>query len=249
MKILQLYLYAEINMNTMKFLQHPFLMMIALVAVSTFVGCNDNPESPDGTEVTVPDEGSTYTYSEYKVDAAGTKDDTTEQSVVATVVDSDLTIGGKSNVVMISETFQNGKMDTAYVIYESNGDVSLFLRPGDEVGLDRIWVTIPFASHSAKSFTLNDTIVVSGIMTPASFTIGTKWIVDETVTINGAVMDAWVGQIDVSGTVGSTAPTNSTLEIYFVPEIGYFFRQNKIVSFSLNTTRTVRLLASYSLTN
>ena len=41
-------------MSMLKFSRLPFLMMIALLSVGSFIGCNDDPESPDGTDVVVP---------------------------------------------------------------------------------------------------------------------------------------------------------------------------------------------------
>lgn len=240
-------------MSMLKFTRLPFLMMITLLSVTTFVGCNDDdPEGPDGTEVTVPKKGSTYTYTEYEVDEQGNKDESTEQEVVAEVEATGISIAGRTGALKFSETYEDGESDTAYVVYESNGDMSVLLGIEDLEDVDPIWITIPFGSKTAKNYTLNDTIDDgSGGTVAVSMAINTKYVRAEKATIQGKELDIWVGEITMNGTFpspfGGTITVNSTGTVFFAPEIGYVYKNDDTTSFGLGSSRMIRLLVSYSL--
>ena len=239
-------------MNLLKFSRLPFLMMIALVSIGTFVGCSDDPEAPDGTDVSVPKEGSTYTYTEYDLDDQGNKIDTTEVEVVATVEQTGLSVAGKTDVLEFSDEYEDGTIDTGYVAYESNGDMSMLLSFDDVEDIDPIWVTIPFGSKTAKSYAINETIPDGlGGMDSINLTINTKYLREETATIQGETMDVWVGEMEVTGSLpgifGGTIEVNVTSEVYFVPEIGYVYKTDATESGFGTGSRTIRMLVSYSL--
>lgn len=239
-------------MNMLKFSRLPFLMMIALVSIGTFVGCSDDPEAPDGTEVNVPKQGSTYTYTEYELDDEGNKIDTTEVEVVATVEQTGLSIGGKTGVLEFSDTYEDGTIDTSYVAYESNGDMSVLLSFEDVEGVEPIWGTIPFGSKTAKSYAINDTVDDPVIgMIVVDMAIDTKYLREETASVQGETMDVWVGEVKITGTataaVGGTININSTGEIHFMPEIGYVYKTDDTSSGFGFSSRTIRMLVSYVL--
>ncbi len=230
----------------------PLFLMVALASSSVFVGCSDSdPEGPDGTEVMVPKMGSTYSYTEYEADANGNKDASTEQGVVAKVEATGVSIGGKTGALKFSELYDDGTTDTSYVVYESNGDMTVLLGVGEEVGIDPVWVKIPFGSRSAQTFTLKDSVDFGSGMVPVMMTITTTYLREEKVTIQGTEMDAWVGEVKVTGTLpspfGGTIAINSTGTLHFVPQIGYIYKSDDVSVSPLSTDRTIRLLLSYSL--
>lgn len=237
-------------------------VFIALAAFSIglagLTGCKDDPASPSGGDVNTdaivaPKQGSTYTYAMYETDSTNKKVPGSDQTVVYTVVATNLSLGGKSNVLLFVS--DRSEPDSGYVYYESNGDVSIY-QGSDEGGMEVFsWIKLPFVSRSTINVTLIDTTIneggISGKIKVTSQTTGTG---SEKITVGSEEFKANKATWKLDATFpffGASLTTSSTTTLSFVPKIGFWVKEEGKSTGSLSgvggTNGEVWTLTSYSL--
>lgn len=212
-----------------------FLLFLIVV----IYGCSDSSTNSN-TQPTpslsigqAPKAGSWYKFTDVPIDTNGTLMPGNAYWEIDSVVQSDLTIFGKSNVILVSTTTQlNNVPDSTYFSFESNGDVSMIALNSGSIN----WLTLPFAS---KTLTIHYTdTIINGIQAITADTI--ENIGTETFFVNGAQLTASKIRLSTyskSVILGTEYVLYSTSTMGFCSSIGYFIHLNiapqKIGQFSL----------------
>lgn len=225
------------------------------VGLATLTGCKSDPASPGNDvntdPIVAPKQGSTFTYNVYKTDSTNKKVPGSDETVIYTVVSTNLTLGGKSNVLL----FTSDRSDSGYIHYESNGDVAIY-QGSDEGGVEVFsWITLPFVSRATRNETLIDTTLsegpFSGKVKVTSQTTGTGTekikVGTEELKTNKAT---W--KLDVTiPFFGTSVTSTSTSTFAFHPKVGFWVKQesqsNAVLSGVGGTSGEVMTLTSYSL--
>lgn len=205
-------------------------VFISLVVVLSSCGKED-PSAP--ISFVQPKEGSTYTYDQYATDTlnalpiASSRDTT-----VATFMQVGKSLFGKTNVSMIITEDRNG-VDTSYLNYEANGDVSMGLDPGSG---QMVWITVPVSSRVPQSFSFTDTVVDGRDTAYRTVTWSVTYLATESMVVKGQTLSVEKCQstasIDVT-VVGSPAIRASVSQYsYYAPSIGYIVKTDVPVQYS-----------------
>ena len=188
-------------------------------------GCGSSSTGPDtGTPSTAPKTGSTYTMESYNIDSSGNK--------LGTAVTGDILVtgttdyAGKQNVTM----FGAGNV-LEYLVYESNGDVSVFVPSKTQNGVTYRsgWATYPFGGKGEHTLTLFDsTYITQGITGILKSTWSSKYLGSEEITVGTEKLMTLKVQtesiaINQFGNAGGAGRTTSTE--WYAPSIGYWVRQ------------------------
>jgi len=209
-------------MYAMKYL----FLFFALCTFALTSGCSSSSTSPSAPTVVIPNVGTNWTIQNVRRDSSGNvkRTDTT----VRTVRQTNMSYLGFSDVVLTEE--QNpvtGKLDTVYLRYLSNGDISRLSSPAIDPQLP-VWFTVPYYTHVAQNFYYGGTINYLGF-THDSVTFSASYAKDSTETIAGTIYPvsmiiSTTWQKATSGTKDSTnfvTQTNS-----FIPSKGIFGGRN-----------------------
>lgn len=202
--------------------------LAALMTGLTLTGCKDDPTTtpPSGDALVKPKTGTTYTFATYQTDSLGAKVPGSDSTKTYTVVATDLTYAGKTNVYKLAPSGSDVE-DTVYVRYEDNGDVSQYFASNDDMLEFGTWITVPFTTKTPQTKKALDTTVAF----PGLGDI--KLVVDITTsgsgsassTVPAGTFNAMRGQVDVkiTGTSGGLAliSLNRTITLQFAPKIGY----------------------------
>ncbi len=170
-----------------------FAFLITSCSISTSPKAKKTPVNDTSTLAAGahPQIGTSFTDSAYSKDSSlniiagsGTK-------IVYTLVDTNFSIGGKSNVYEFTSP-----VDTLYLHYEASGDVSNYTRFGlGSFSVGSEWVTLPVQTQGPIPITpfsspvLADTIQITGSTTKGKG-IGTLFIGKESLPLGKAVMSA-----------------------------------------------------------
>jgi hypothetical protein len=188
------------------------ILFLGFVALA---GCKSStsPSSPS-SNITMPNAGSYFVTASVETNSTGAivSSDTTTDSFIQTGLNYD----GKTNVDMIYETQAGVVTDTAYLHYESNGDLSVYSTGG--ASLFSGWITYPFASQGTNN--INGDTVIMGENTQINLSLsgggnGTSTIMGQSVAVE---------KVNLSGTI--TIPQVDTVQIgnsttSFAPSLGY----------------------------
>ena len=90
----------------------------------------------------IPEIGSSYTFSFYKIDTSGRKEPGSDQSWTWRVADRGLTVDGRTNVLLMERD-----SSLQYYHYEANGDVSVSPIRSMTSNQQITWWRYPFISH------------------------------------------------------------------------------------------------------
>jgi hypothetical protein len=190
---------------------------VILLAGVLIAGCKSSSTSPNGSggSTVIPNAGSYFIIANLQFDSTGAiiSSDTTVETFFAT----GLTIYGKTNVAELIDSSNGQVTDTAYINYESDGDVSAF---GNNIAGSSDWWLYPFASQQSQ--TINGDTSYSGVAEKYTFTFSGggsgnasilgKDFSTEKVNLNGKIIASFLGVTDtVSGSFGT---------ISFAPSLG-----------------------------
>ena len=224
----------------MKFI---FSILLASVAcLLTVTGCSSSSDSTPPTVMSAPKAGSSFTYMNVKRD---TNDVVTfTDTSVQRILQANVNIGGMTDALLIEETFSNGRMDTSYVRFTSDGDVQLFIQNFVASFLP-MWLPLPLSSHVTHSYK-GDTTIANGLFTEydtSTFTL--KYERTENMTVKGSaisssvvsltIADAYTQINNISTDYGSSTNTS---EISFGTSIGWRTHQKYTVNVSNGKRRS-----------
>ena len=202
---------------------------VFLLALFFVVGCSSTTTSPgnnnnNSSSVVKPKVGSTFSDSVYYKDTSLMDIHSKGQIVVYTLVDTNASIGGKSNVYMFVGTQDAvaNSFDTVYQSYEANGDLSVyapFAAGPFYVGSE--WVKFPFTSQATSDIAtlqgfIIDSITVTGKVQGSGS--GISIVSGQTLTTQKATMN-----IDAVSMAAGHVP--ATLNLSYAPSIGYITHQ------------------------
>lgn len=227
----------------------------SLLAASAILvaGCSsDNPvNDPGNTTHTVPKPGSSYTFKGYSVDSNNVKIQGTDQTIIWTVTDNNLSHNGKTGLVKIVNGTKVGLMS-----YAANGD--LIGTTGDAGGgvMGSMWVTYPFGSKTTFVYPTIDTVIVEGgEPSHVRFSGTVTYLGEEDVVVNGQtlraqkVLDKYTQSTEEDGVPAVTVEAENTL--WYSPKVGYFVKQKSVAATIFGGTgfrsRIVADLTDYSL--
>ncbi len=200
-----------------------FVMAIALTVI---VGCHSTTTSPNdgGSTIVRHGAGSYFIMERVTRDSTGAivSTSTTKEMFVAT----GLTIYGKSDVIALLDSSMSGwSVDTSYIRYESNGDVSSYVRPGSLPinGGTSPWITIPFGSQQSVTWLRYDTVSQFSAAHERATFAGAG---SGSVTIKGQTFSTENVVSSITLTDTTFGPTNnvfnssSSSTIFFAPALG-----------------------------
>jgi hypothetical protein len=208
------------------------LLFFVLLTFAIISGCKSNSTNPpSGPTVVIPNVGTNWTIQNIRRDSINNvkKIDTSIRTVVAL----NAQYQGFSDVVITAEPNpQTGKIDTTYLRYLSNGDISRLSSPAIDPQLPE-WFTVPYTTHVAQNFNYGGNINFLGF-THDSVSFSASYAKDSTETIAGvsypvSIITSTTWQNATSATKDSMnyiLQTNS-----FIPSKGIF--GNHYVTFSL----------------
>lgn len=234
--------------STMK---HLFAVAVLVVVLSA---CTSNdpvaPTEPTGLRrFTV---GSTFTYEGYQLDAAGNKVPGTDYEAIHTVIDSGLTIAGKSGVFAMRTTGPTGA-DTVYYYIDANKDLLQYTELGQNGGV-AFWVRFPVTTGTESRDSLAERREVNGFPVDFTYIANVKKNSDTSMTVGAESIktQAMSLSLNVKGTVLGQEVVNATItqSAWYAPTIGAFV-QNTAKEQTLNAGNTVQgfyqKLKSYTL--
>lgn len=224
-------------------------ILISLVMILS--SCSKEDPSAPITFVQ-PKEGSTYTYDKYATDTlealpiASSRDTT-----VATFIQVGKSLFGKTNVSMIITEDRNG-VDTNYMNYEANGDVSMGFDPGSG---QMKWLTIPITSRVSQSFSFTDTVVDGSDTAYRTVTWSVTYLATESMIVKGQTLSVVkcrnVVTFEVAVVGSSTISSTLTSYGYYAPSLGYIVKTDVPVQYSpfdrTNEPGEVTMLIDYEL--
>ncbi len=239
----------------------PFIKKISIknavlvVALFFVVGCSSTTTSPgnnnnNSSTAVKPKVGSTFSDSVYYKDTSLMDMHSSGQVIVYTLVDTNASIAGKTNVYMFVGTHDavTNRFDTVYQRYEANGDLSVYAAfEAGPFNVGSEWVTFPFASQATsdiptlKGFII-DTVTVTGKVQGSG--TGTSIVASQTLNTQKATMN-----VDAVSLSAGHVP--ATLNLSYAPSIGYITHQEltdqgKALGFNL-TGGSNKFLISYTL--
>ncbi len=189
-----------------------FLSLIAVLTAFGLNGCKSSSTSPSSNSTLTgsgPTTGSSFTYVVQQYDISGF-DVTSSDTVTATVTGTQSSFEGEQNVVQ----FSNGDD----YVYESNGDVSIYLTETQPYGGGSEWVRFPFSGDGGSHVSFysgdsaSDGITTHFVGQGPTLTAGTKQISTE-----------WAESIDTTAIKTSNGGSSSFSQYndyYFAPQIG-----------------------------
>jgi hypothetical protein len=189
-----------------------FLFFIAILTAFDLNGCKSSSTSPSSTSTSsgsAPTTGSSYTYIVQQYDISGF-DVTSTDTVIATVTGTQSSFEGEQNVVQ----FSNGDD----YVYESNGDVSIYLNEIQPYAGGPEWVRFPFSGDGGQHVTFysgdssSDVMQTHFVGPGPTLTAGSKEISTE-----------WAESIDTTAVKTSNGGSSSFSQYndyYFAPQIG-----------------------------
>ncbi len=220
------------------------LILAAIVAVS---GCKSNSTSPNSPPpVVYPNPGSYYIVQNTITDILNKvlSVDTMKETVLATNV----SIYGQTGVTVMLDSGKGGwRKDTAYYIYEANGDLLSYQSlPG--LPFARRWVTFPCGSQTWFLWFRLDTIEKDAVNhddTASHFFVGADGNGVVIFTINGQTVgteDAYLSDTITDTTTGGRTATDTIFStighsyasaLYdFAPTLGYFAETDGPVNYA-----------------
>ena len=207
-----------------------FIILAAFVAAA---GCKSSSTSPNGSGMSIatPNVGSYFISDNTMIDSTGAI--TSEDTDIATVLRTNLSIYGMTGVIVILDSdYQQGiAPDTTYLKFESNGDVELFQGANSNSPQPDSWLRIPFGSQATVPWFTIDTsfqpgqrssivATLSGAGT-GSFSIKGQTIATEKVQVNTIEKDTTINPFP------SVYSYNLTISESFAPSIGYIVMTNQ----------------------
>ena len=225
------------------------------LAVAILAGCSEDSTGPGGTPVIKPQVGNQYTYS-----TAG-ENFFLPDSVIATVVEEGITIGGKEDVYRVAlELYYDGISDdtsSLFLRYLANGDVEIFDDLNDDAevyGMSPLWITLPFTSPDGITVPLIDTTFVNGnnATEGSRYSLITANLGAGTATVGEETLETWKALMKLDGMVlrpgfgNQVAVTEYTYTL--APKIGFFSSIHDKRTRDSSTYDNISLtLTSYSL--
>ena len=242
-------------------------LLIAAIAFVGFIGCGDSSTPPTPTPKFYPKSGSQYNYKRSDLKSDGNPDTTTTTTRTAKSQTDTMSFSGKSHVILFVE--QGGPIiDSTYMTYESNNDVSLYrgtnipglpfalpitLNPWWQLPVSsRTTVTIVDTSNMNLQVNLGIPVSIKSVVGKAKSS-GTESIVvgSETLTCeNTDVVFTVVAEVP-----GFGSPTLDFTTTYsYSAKIGYFAKYKvvypQILTLALGAAAPknhVQVLTSYSI--
>lgn len=227
----------------------------SLLAASAILvaGCSgDNPvDNPGNTAHSVPKPGSTYTFKGHSVDSNNVKIPGTDQAIIWTVTDNNISHNGKTGLVKIVNGTKVGLLS-----YAANGDLVGTSGDAGSGVLGSMWVTYPFGSKTTFAYpTLDSVMVQGGEQSRVRFSGTVTYLGEEDVVVNGQtfraqkVLDKYTQSTEKEGVPTVTVEAENTL--WYSPKVGYFVKQKTVAATIFGTagfrSRIVADLTDYSL--
>jgi hypothetical protein len=116
-----------------------FILISFVLALGCASCTKDDPITPPITEFSHTQVGSSYIFGEYATDSTSTVIEGSRDTVVSIVLQTDGSISMKSNVLVVEEK-RGDLRDTMYYKYESNNNLSVYVKADGDFGL---WETLP----------------------------------------------------------------------------------------------------------
>lgn len=200
-------------------LKHTAILLALLVVLTS---CSDEAVNPGTITVVQAKTGSTFTFDDYNTDtASGAIIPESRDTSVHTVVRTGITFNGKSNVSELSIT-STRDTSTAYISYESNGDIAVYF-PGFSSTL--LWLNFPISSKTTVSVVLADTTVsFFGVTMQTKITAENSYVGTETLTVSGQSISAVKIKQSLKTkitTAGISEEDSRDSFFYFTPSLGY----------------------------
>ncbi len=201
------------------------LIAIALVCIVLTACSSDDPIAP--TEPTGPRRpgiGSTFTYEGSQLDAAGNKKPGTDFEALHSVIDSNLTILGKSGVWALRVTGPTGA-DTIYQCLDANKDLLQYTEFGDGAG-PSVWVRFPITTTADSRDSLSETQDFNGFPLQVTYLLNVKKLGEVTATVGTESIKAvsMALSVTIKGTILGQEVVNATINqsAQYAPSIGAF---------------------------
>lgn len=215
----------------------------AILTVSSFgfTACNnDTTSTPTTPSSTKPGVGSQFISQTIELDSTGSPVIGSESYDTTRVIQTGLTVNGKTNALEMFDSYNDGSMDTVYLRYEDNGDVST-LSPGDNG-----WTTYPFGSKQTSTRTVDTNF--DGM--PVTMTEKIEYNGTETLTIAGKSLSAQKLKLTLTS-ANPALPINATQNVWYVPSIGMIAKTQEMYQIDLGMFSSsggdIRTLQSYNL--
>jgi hypothetical protein len=200
------------------------LLVFALLAASCLTSCSkDEPTSVTPENYNKVATGTEFTYMKQYTDSNSVIIAGSIDTLVSTVVQSNITILGKPNAFLIEDLSQ-GYRDTGTYAYDSNNNVSILLELGD-LGVAPFWVTMPVATQGTLvAATADSTEIGPGEFAVLKVTVTSTAKGSESVTVGSqAVSSKKIGMTVhieriVAGVKGFEL--SMTNDFYYAPSLG-----------------------------
>ncbi|MFN8361806.1 MAG: hypothetical protein U0264_18005 [Candidatus Kapaibacterium sp.] len=198
-------------------------LAFVLVSVMLLASCSKD-STPTGTNTVTyvqPKAGSIFVFETYNTDTTSNLPIASSRDTARhTFLQTALSFMGKTNVSKITKV-STFFMDTTYLNYESNNDVSTFV-PDTASGK---WITFPYSSKTPLSFTaFEGTFDIFGIMTTVKSVATITYSNETTMTVKGSSLSVLKFKQDIvtTSTAGGVSTTNTQNGfIYIAPSLGY----------------------------
>ncbi len=197
--------------------------------------------------------GDTFTYHEYQTDLDSNLIDGTDTTVIATVIGTDLTVEGRTDVTEIHGS------DTIYIAVESDSLIRILQRQIDifpDVSIPATWM--PFDTHIAQQtlHTSTQNTTIQGMPSTVKIKMDALWLGNDSVEVGGKKLfvERFSKVVTVVVTVGSFGDVTTTVRVTYAysPLLGYL--TNKVDRTSSDSPASpvpdgmaVSLLQSYDL--
>lgn len=200
-------------------------LLLAVVAIAIVSCSKEDPVSPPAdTGFKRPNVGSSFTYEGYQLDAAGNKVPGTDFEAIHTVIDTGLTIAGKSGVWALRVTGPTGA-DTLFQCKDANKDLYQLTEIGEEDGA-ALWVRFPITTTVDSRDSVSQTRDFNGLPLVVSYVTNVKRIAETTVVVGTESIKAQSMSLSltVRGTILGQEVVNATItqSSNFAPSIGAF---------------------------
>lgn len=213
----------------------------SLIIMLTACSGNDPvaPTEPTGLHrLTV---GSTFTYEGYQLDAVGNKVPGTDYEAIHTVIDSGLTMAGKTGVFALRTTGPAGA-DTVYQYIDANKDLFQYTELGQNGGV-ALWVRFPVTTAADSRDSLSERREINGFPVDLTYITNVKRNADTTLTVGAESIKSTSMSLslNVKGTVLGQEVVNATItqSAWYAPTIGAFV-QNSAKEQTLNAGNTIQ---------
>lgn len=201
------------------------LVAIALICITLSACSSDNTVAPtEPTGPRIPAVGSTFTYEGSQLDAAGNKKPGTEFEALHSVIDSNLTILGKTGVWALRVTGPTGA-DTIYQCLDANKDILQYTEMGDGAG-PSVWVRFPITTTADSRDSLSETQDFNGFPLQITYLLNVKRLGEVTVVVGTESIKAvnMTLSLTIKGTILGQELVNATVSqtAQYAPSIGAF---------------------------